>query len=254
MDMAIYRNIHVSFWSDPKVTDDFTPEEKYFFLYVMTNPHTNLLGCYEISKKQMSDETGYTKDVIEKLLARMQDTHGVLEYSDFSKEMYIINWHKYNWTGSEKQHKAILSQLSAIKDPVFKSYLTDTISIRYPYPMDTTDTDTDTNINTSSDSKDPISKDIKEIIDYLNTVCNTKYKSNVEKTRTLIRARLSEKFTIDDFKTVIDKKNQEWGNDGKMSKYLRPETLFGTKFEAYLNQKSVLSTATGTDISGWAKR
>lgn len=77
----------------------------------------------------------------------------------------------------------------------------------------------------------------KEIIDYLNNRCGTNYRSSTRKTKDLIKARYNEGFTLDDFKTVIDKKAAEWLNDSKMSKYLRPETLFGTKFEGYLNQK-----------------
>lgn len=58
--MANYRNISMDFWQDSKVVDDFTPEDRYMYLYCMTNPHTNLCGCYEISVKQMANETGYT--------------------------------------------------------------------------------------------------------------------------------------------------------------------------------------------------
>ena len=46
--MAIYRNVSMSFWTDSKVADDFTAEDRYFYLYLFTNPHTNLCGCYEI--------------------------------------------------------------------------------------------------------------------------------------------------------------------------------------------------------------
>lgn len=76
----------------------------------------------------------------------------------------------------------------------------------------------------------------KEIIDYLNAKLNTKYKTDNKKTLELIKARIKEGFTIEDFKTVIDKKAFEWGNDENMCQYLRPVTLFSTKFESYLNQ------------------
>lgn len=140
--MALSRNIQLSFWTDAKVIDDFTPEDRYFFLYLMTNPHTNLCGCYEISKKQMSDETGYTKETIEKLIKRMSESHQVIRYSNTSKEMLIINWHKYNWTESSKLRIALEREIETIKDSEFKSYLTeilngnDTVSIPYPYTMD----------------------------------------------------------------------------------------------------------------------
>lgn len=75
------------------------------------------------------------------------------------------------------------------------------------------------------------------VVSYLNEKAGTNYKHTTAKTRTAIHARLEEGFTLDDFKTVIDKKCADWLCDEKMEKYLRPETLFGTKFEGYLNAK-----------------
>ncbi|NRD79797.1 conserved phage C-terminal domain-containing protein [Bacillus sp. BRMEA1] len=77
-----------------------------------------------------------------------------------------------------------------------------------------------------------------EIIHYLNEKTKSDYKLSTMKTQDLIRARLSEGFTLEDFKKVIDIKTAEWLEDPQMCKYLRPATLFGSKFEAYLNQKS----------------
>ena len=81
--------------------------------------------------------------------------------------------------------------------------------------------------------------DVKGILSYLNEKAGTSYRASSKKTQSLINARFNETFTIDDFKRVIDIKVAEWGNDEKMSKFLRPETLFGPKFESYLNQKPV---------------
>lgn len=78
-----------------------------------------------------------------------------------------------------------------------------------------------------------------EIVDYLNEKCGTAYRSKSKKTQDCIKARLNEGFTVDDFKKVIDNKVAEWLHDEKMCKFLRPETLFGNKFEGYLNQKTV---------------
>ena len=52
--MGLYRNLHTSFWTDNKVEDDFTPEDKYFYAYLLTNPQTNICGCYEVSFNQIS--------------------------------------------------------------------------------------------------------------------------------------------------------------------------------------------------------
>lgn len=76
-----------------------------------------------------------------------------------------------------------------------------------------------------------------EIINYLNDVASKSYRSSTQKTKTLIKARWNEGFRLDDFKKVIDTKNAEWKSDQKMSKFIRPETLFSPKFEGYLNQK-----------------
>lgn len=77
---------------------------------------------------------------------------------------------------------------------------------------------------------------IKDIVEYLNNKAGTKYHYKTKDTQKHINARLSEGFTLDDFKKVIDTKCEEWlGTD--MEKFLRPMTLFGTKFESYLNQK-----------------
>ncbi|MDH2861686.1 conserved phage C-terminal domain-containing protein, partial [Bacillus cytotoxicus] len=80
-----------------------------------------------------------------------------------------------------------------------------------------------------------INKYIVEIVDYLNDVCSSSYRSTTKKTQSLIKVRLKEKFTVDDFKKVIDVKHAEWTGTSR-AKYLRPETLFGTKFESYLQQ------------------
>ena len=93
------------------------------------------------------------------------------------------------------------------------------------------------------DKEEDIDKELYiSIVSHLNQRAGTKYKHTSSKTKTCIHARLAEGFTLDDFKTVIDKKCDEWLGDEKMEKYLRPETLFGTKFESYLNQKNTNKT------------
>lgn len=166
--MAIYRNVHLSFWDDAKVVDDFTPEDRYFMLYILTNPHTNLCGCYEISMKKMETELGYTRDSVENLINRFKEYHKVIDYDYKTKEILIKNWHKYNWTASSKLDKPLREEIGNVKSDVFKRYLAelynsrksvdDTVSIPYPYGSDTTvtvtvtDTVTDTVSDTDSDA------------------------------------------------------------------------------------------------------
>jgi uncharacterized phage protein (TIGR02220 family) len=225
----------MSFWTDNKISDDFTPEDRYFYLYLFTNPHTNLCGCYEISIKQISNETGYSKDSVENLINRFEKVHKVLRFSKETKEVLLINWSKYNWTTSDKFRKPLYKEIENVKNSIFRAFLTDifngkdTVSIPYPYGSDTTVTVTDTITDNNIDI-------IKDIIDYLNSVLNTKYRHTTANTQKHIKARLSEGRTFEDFKTVIDKKAKEWKGT-EMEKYLCPDTLFGSKFEKYLNQK-----------------
>lgn len=89
-----------------------------------------------------------------------------------------------------------------------------------------------------------------EIINYLNEKLGTHYKNNTNKTQSQIRARFNEGFTLEDFKTVIDKKINEWYGT-PMQKYLRPETLFGTKFEGYLNQEDCKTFKDVSNMINW---
>ncbi len=91
--------------------------------------------------------------------------------------------------------------------------------------------------NNSRAKPDSIADEVKTIVGYLNEKTKSTYRTTTRETKRLIKARLNEGFTVDDFKTVIDKKTAVWFNDTKMKNYLRPTTLFGPKFEEYLNEK-----------------
>lgn len=238
--MALYRTISMSFWTDAKVVDDFTPEDRYFYLYLFTNPHTNLCGCYEISVRQISNEIGYSKSSVENLIERFKNVHEVILYSNETKEILLLNWSKYNWNKSEKFVTALTKEIASVKNSEFRHYLEqiasgkDTVSIGYQYGMDTTDSVTVSNTVSDQDKKQ---YPYKDIVDYLNLKAGTNFRATTPKTQTLIRARYMEGFDLDDFKKVIDGRCEAWKGDEKMREYLRPETLFGTKFESYLNAK-----------------
>ena len=81
-------------------------------------------------------------------------------------------------------------------------------------------------------------KDTKDIVAFLNSELGTRYKAESKELREMISGRLTEGYTVEDFKTVIRNMKEEWGNDERMSKYLRPSTLFApTHFPEYLNRK-----------------
>ena len=103
-------------------------------------------------------------------------------------------------------------------------------------PNNLVDNTTDTPVKREINKEKPADIPYQEIVDHLNLRTGAHYKASSQKTRDLIKARFNQGFTFEDFVTVIDKKTVQWINDPKYCSYLRPETLFGTKFEGYLNQ------------------
>lgn len=91
-------------------------------------------------------------------------------------------------------------------------------------------------IMSSPTSRDRPAYQYGEVVDYLNLRAGTRYRSTSEDTRKHIRARVDDGYTLDDFKAVIDRKVEEWKGT-EWEKFLRPSTLFGSKFESYLNQR-----------------
>ena len=249
--MAIYRNVQLCFWTDNKIEDEFTPEDKYFYLYLLTNPQTNICGCYEVSYNQLVNQTGYNKDTINRLLNRFENIHKVIKFSAATKEILVLHWYKYNWSKSEDTLKGVLKVAEHIKCEEFKKYVFSVVENIRDSKQPTPRIDTPMPSVTDADSiADAGTVDlITDIINYLNTLLKTKYHSNSKAIQRHIKARINEGFTFEDFKEVIDKKYSEW-NGTDMAKFLRPETLFGTKFESYLNQKDNVRKD-DDDWEGW---
>lgn len=157
--MAIYRKIHLSYWTDPKVDDDFTPEDKYFYLYLLTNPHTNICGCYELGEKQCSRETGYNQETVSRLLKRFEEVHDVIRYNTTTKEVLLLNWYKYNWTASKDLLKNVNDVAQTIKCDEFREYIlalanddSETVPTPSPHPVGTSVTVTDYSTDNSTDT------------------------------------------------------------------------------------------------------
>ncbi len=137
-----YRNIETELWNDPKVTDDMTPEDKLFWVYLLTSPHGNLSGCFQISQNQLANALGYNKDTINNLIYRFQYIHELIAYDLDNQEIFIFNWWRYNWTTSPKFETALFKFIERIKTVNFRKSIIeiydlykkrDTVSIPYRY-------------------------------------------------------------------------------------------------------------------------
>lgn len=113
---------------------------------------------------------------------------------------------------------------------------------------DRLDKDRLTTYSADSDESDDEPIPYQEIVEHLNNTCGKGYTHTGKSTRKLIRARWNDGFRLDDFKKVIDTKSRDWLKNKDMNKYLRPETLFGTKFETYLNEGPRSIRSSSNDI------
>ncbi|WP_251551425.1 hypothetical protein [Neobacillus muris] len=73
-----------------------TPEDKYFYLYLLTNPHTTQIGIYKITKKQIAFDMGYSIETVHSLMDRFITHHKLIRYNPETGELAIKNWRKYN--------------------------------------------------------------------------------------------------------------------------------------------------------------
>lgn len=93
--MGLKRIVDTSFWTDGKV-DEFTPEDKYFMLYLLTNPFSKQLGIYEISIKQVAFQMGYSTDAVKALLDRFENKYGIIIFSKSTNEIAIKNFLRHS--------------------------------------------------------------------------------------------------------------------------------------------------------------
>lgn len=136
--MAIYRQIHTSFWQDDFIIE-LNAQEKLFYIWLIANPKVNQSGCYEISRKVAELETGLNwKQKIEPMIEHFKSKNKI-DFDFQTNEVLVKNWLKFNAIPSPKVYANIISNIQNIKNATFKKYCMDTLSILYQYPMDIRD-------------------------------------------------------------------------------------------------------------------
>ena len=207
----------------------------------------------------LANKKGYCWATNEYFAKRLKvDKRTVIDYVNILVEKGYIKRKVFHKPNSKEVEKRIISIFTTPSDVDF----TRSCDADFTTPSDADFTENNTSINntrvnnknnilSSSHSTVSHADDYKTIIDYLNQKAGTNYWSTTQKTQRLINARFNEGFSVDDFKKVIDIKVSQWSKDSKMSKYLRPETLFGTKFEGYLNEQPKNNNQYGASNVEW---
>ncbi|MEY9979720.1 DnaD domain protein [Lysinibacillus sp. RC79] len=126
--MAKFRYVYTSLWTDGKVIEEFTPEDKLFFLYLLTNEHTKQIGVYQITKKHMAFELGYSPEVINALMQRFLDHHKLIRYNEETREIAIRNWGRYNLIKAGKPiMDCVRRELEDVKDSSLLEFVVDSV-------------------------------------------------------------------------------------------------------------------------------
>lgn len=210
------------YWLDENLTI-----QEMLFLAEIDSLDIDEKGCFA-SNKHFSDFFGLTPQRCSQVINSLKDKNYIRIEMTFGKEkqvekrtIRVLNKFdtpiKYSLGGYQEKFKGSNTSFSNTKD------------------------------NMSSSEKIPYS----EIISFLNQVTNKKYKVT-QKWKELIKARWNEGQRLDDFKKVINVKSSQWLNDSNMNKYLRPQTLFGNKFDDYLQEykEPTKSSPTRNDFEG----
>ncbi|MCP8970147.1 DnaD domain-containing protein [Ectobacillus ponti] len=132
--MAVYRPFRVGFWQED-FTLELTPEERYFYFYLLTGTKTTQCGIYTLPKRLAELETGYQIETVEKLLVRFME-YGKILYDAQTKEVYICDWIFNNAITNVNVEKCVLRELKTVKSELFRQlYLQDCTRLGLDVPL-----------------------------------------------------------------------------------------------------------------------
>lgn len=109
------RMIDTELWNDDKIIEMFTAEDRYFWLYLLTNPHTNICGVGKASTVVIARDMGYSKETIQNLLYRFTNIHKLIYVDNETNELLILNWGRYNWTKSGDILTTLQKKITEVK-------------------------------------------------------------------------------------------------------------------------------------------
>ncbi len=122
--MSVKRIVSTDFWTDEKVSVEFSRDEKLFLLYLLTNPHTTQLGIYKILPRQIAFEVGCTENEALSMLDKFENKYGIIKYSHSTKEVAIRNYLNYSIVkGGRPVFDLLVKEALNVKDIVLLEYI-----------------------------------------------------------------------------------------------------------------------------------
>lgn len=245
----------MSFWEDEKVVELFSPEDKYFFLYLLTNPHSNQLGIYPLLPKKAAFETGYSPEAIMVLLDRFENKYHMLRYSKETSEVAVANFLVHSIIrGGDVIYDNLIRASEAVKDKTLLVYIYNNIYnkklnntvIRYiNYLQENISIKKEEYKNGYEVVTMPVTESVtlplrenrkKEDIDAFFETCWKAYprkegKGSVSDTK---KAELYSTVGLEQMLRCIDRYIQKHGNDGEFVKH--GSTFFNSGYVDYLDE------------------
>jgi len=236
--MSLFRKVVTSYWRDT-TDEDFSPDEKLLYIYLLTNSSTSYCGIYRISKKTIIFETSMSENAVDKAMRSLVEREKVFVDKEH-QEIFIRNWHKYYGISTKTLEVRVMRELASIKSETLPEIRKNVINgQKFSVSRETVDpvhpraTATDVIEGLKNDSgkrKVPY----EEIIAHLAKATGVGFRPTTEAYRKKIRARWNDGMRLDDFIAVIDYKWKEWKGEDKSRAWCTPETLFGEKMPTYL--------------------
>jgi uncharacterized phage protein (TIGR02220 family) len=187
-------------------------------------------GQFVTGRKKLAKETGLTEQQVRTALQKL-NTEITIKTTNKYSVVTVVNYSIYQ--DKQEENNQQNNQQITNKQPTNNQQITTT----------------NNNNNNNKDNNNNNNIYIVEILDHLNQKANKNFKASNKATASMISARLKEKYTVEDFKKVIDKKCDDWLNSKQMNQYLRPNTLFRpSNFENYLQEVKELETDRRGDI------
>ena len=201
--VAVKRVVDTEFWNDSKVSDLFSAEDKYFMLYLLTNPHTTQLGIYELSVSKAANELGYSKDVVKVLLERFQNKYELIKYNEITSEVAIKNFLRHSIVkGGKPVMDCLLKEEKKIKDKELLTYI----------------------FNNLNNYNDTLNTTVKEFITYISNIYNINIYNDNDNERIVHESSTNRQNILDEleknFKIIYDSYPKKVGKSKGYEYYL----------------------------------
>lgn len=147
--MEVFTKVERGYWQDEFILE-LTPEQKFFYLYLMTNNKVNTLGAYVFPLTMSTVELGYNKETVLKLLDHFAQV-GKIIWDETTKEVFLLNWPKRNWNRKTATLRALKKDFDALKSPVLREKISAMLSA---FSSDSTEESTEEQKGTNGNNEE----------------------------------------------------------------------------------------------------